>query len=371
MFSHIFKYKFKYMLSDKIAIFWTLVFPILLSTLFNLAFANLSKGEAFEDVHVAIVNSENANAEFLSTIEKTDLFIVSKTDKDTAETQLAKGKISGYITCGDELSLTVSKSGINETIIKSFLDNYSQLTSTVTNVATNNHQGINEEFMKILSSDDAFTKESPINTSNNPVVIYFYALLAMTCLMSATVGADDIVKIQPNQSHLAARIGVAPTHKLKIFLASVTCTILFQFASALIVLAYIKLILKVDFGASIGYIILLCFISCFTGVMLGAAISSVLKKSQNVKTAIILAVVMLGCFLSGLMIVDMKYIVQDKAPILAYINPANLITDGFYSLYYYTTFDRYFLNLGILSGMGILFTAITYFVLRRQKYASI
>jgi len=82
-------------------------------------------------------------------------------------------------------------------------------------------------------------------------------------------------------------------------------------------------------------------------------------------------VTMCGSFLAGMMYAQMKYIVYDKAPILAYLNPVNLITDSFYSLYYFTDMGRYFLNLAILMVMTVLFGLGTYYVLRRRRYASI
>ena len=39
--------------------------------------------------------------------------------------------------------------------------------------------------------------------------------------------------------------------------------------------------------------------------------------------------------------VTLKYVIDKNVPIINLINPNNLITDGFYSLYYYDTLDRY------------------------------
>ena len=67
----------------------------------------------------------------------------------------------------------------------------------------------------------------------------------------------------------------------------------------------------------------------------------------------------------------MKYIVDKNFPAINQINPASMITDGFYSLYYYNTLDRYMFNiisLLIFSGIMIL---LSYISLRRQKYDSI
>ena len=77
---------------------------------------------------------------------------------------------------------------------------------------------------------------------------------------------------------------------------------------------------------------------------------------------------MLGCFLSGMMGITMKYIVDKNVPIVNKINPASMITDGFYSLYYYDTLDRYFFNIASLLIFAVIMIAISYFSLRKQRY---
>jgi ABC-2 type transport system permease protein len=67
----------------------------------------------------------------------------------------------------------------------------------------------------------------------------------------------------------------------------------------------------------------------------------------------------------------MKYIVSTNVPILGYLNPVNLIADSFYSLYYYNTHTQYFKDLALLCVFTAGFSIITYFVIRRQKYASL
>lgn len=67
----------------------------------------------------------------------------------------------------------------------------------------------------------------------------------------------------------------------------------------------------------------------------------------------------------------MKYIVDKNIPIVNKLNPASMITDGFYSLYYYDTLDRYFFNIASLLIFALIMLTISYFSLRRQKYDSI
>ena len=57
MFAHIFKYRLKCLLRDKSNIFWTMLFPLLLATFFQLAFSNLTTGEKFTVINIAVVDN--------------------------------------------------------------------------------------------------------------------------------------------------------------------------------------------------------------------------------------------------------------------------------------------------------------------------
>jgi ABC-2 type transport system permease protein len=82
-------------------------------------------------------------------------------------------------------------------------------------------------------------------------------------------------------------------------------------------------------------------------------------------------VVLGGGFLSGMMMADMKYIIAEKLPLLSFINPVNLVADSLYSLYYYDTFDRFILNMGILGLITVILGVLSYVGVRRENYASI
>ena len=69
--------------------------------------------------------------------------------------------------------------------------------------------------------------------------------------------------------------------------------------------------------------------------------------------------------------VTLKYVIDTNLPIINKLNPNNLITDGFYSLYYYDTLNRYWNNLLGLIIFVILCLSISFISLRREKYDSI
>lgn len=376
MFGHLFVNRLKILFRDKELIFWTLIFPLILATLFNLAFSKINETEKYTAVKIAVVVDEEyeKNEQFKQTLEiaskgEERLFDLEKVSKQEAEEKLLKGEIKGYI-LGEEL--TVKEQGLEQTIIKQFLDVYHQKIATITSIAQLKQGKVDEELIAdIVNRENYIEKTSYSKEDPNSVVNYFYTLIAMACLYGGFWGVKEIRDIQANQSWRGARINLAPVHKIKTILYNLAATFCINFLSILLLLIYLVFGLKIDFGNQMGYVLFTCFIGCILGISMGMFIGSILKKGETIKTAVLLAVTMTWSFLAGMMYIDMKYIIASNIPILGYLNPANLLTDALYALYYYDTLERYTLNMTILGVFCIVFLVGTYLAIRRQKYESI
>jgi ABC-2 type transport system permease protein len=380
VFNHIFITRIKCLLRDKQLIFWTLMFPIVLASLFKVAFSNLSTGEMFKTIDIAVVNSEyyEGNVGFKGAIAQVSkdsgdkLFNVTFTSEKNAEELLKNSKISGYIYLNPEVNLVVKSEGLNQTVIKTFLDDYKSSASTIASIIAASPEADHDKLVKDATTFKQYTKEiSTPKGQPNTTLNYYYALIAMTCLYGGLLGLKEITDIQGDLSKRAARINMAPVHKMKMFIYSLCAAFLIQFTAILILLGYLHYALKIDFGNELSYILLLCFVGCATGISFGTTVSALIKKSEGIKIAILIGTTMTGSFLAGLNYASIKYLVEKSIPILAYINPVALITDGFYSLYYYNNHQRFFVNISILTFLSIVFCLMTYFIIRRQKYASI
>jgi ABC-2 type transport system permease protein len=155
------------------------------------------------------------------------------------------------------------------------------------------------------------------------------------------------------------------------FFSSLLAATTVQLSIIGVLLMYLMFVLKISFGGRLGYIALICVIATTTGVTLGTFISSVVKGSEGIKIGILIGAINILSFLSGMMYDKMKYIVNTKLPVAGYLNPANLIADSFFSLYYYDSYAKFYTNILLLCGFIIIFSFSTYLVLRRQKYASL
>lgn len=372
---HAFKYELKILLRDKILIFWTMIFPLLLATFFNLAFSNLTSSENFEAIDIAVVEKvENTNfktmIDGLSKKGDNQLLKVQYTSLDKAQDLLNEEEISGYYVMDTKISVYINDNGINQTILKTVVDEFYQTTSTYTNIAKINPQAL---VSGVLQSVD-LTKDNFQEISNNNTdltVIYFYTLIGMTCLYAGFWGLRVTNKTEANLTRQGTRLAVSPTKKWKSLLSGMLAGFLIHYVEMLVLTAYLVFGLGINFGSQIGYILLLMAVGSFVGLTIGNLVGNGLKCKQDTKVTIVSMSSLALSFFAGMMIIDLKYLIQENFPIAAYINPVNLITDALYALYYYTTNERFFINILCLLGIGIVISLVSLFLARGKQYDSI
>lgn len=393
MFIHNFKYAFKTLFRNKMLIFWTFAFPIILGTFFNMAFSNIENSEKLEIINIAIVDNQDFNNntifkesfKILSDEENEDrLFNTKYTTEEEAKKLLENDEIIGYMVLEkDNPKVVVTTSGINETIFKYVTEEISQTSEIVNNLAENeiknemiagnynvDYEKIYQDILEIAQNQEANIDDISSNNLSY-TMIEFYTLIAMACLYGGILGMVAINQNLANMSSNGKRVSVAPTSKGKVILSSVLASYITQLIGLALLFVYTIFVLKVDYGTNLPLIILLGMVGSLAGLSMGLAIGTVFKTNDSVKTGIVISITMLGCFLSGMMGITMKYIIDKNIPFINKINPASMITDGFYALYYYETLDRYFFNVVSLLVFAVIMIAISYISLRRQKYDSI
>ena len=393
MFIHNFKYSLKTLFRNKALIFWTFAFPIILGTFFNMAFSNIESSEKLDIINIAIIKNDdfNNNEIFKTAFEELSdknnddrLFETRYTTEEEAKKLLEDEEIVGYMKLvNDEPKLTFTTSGINETIFKYVSEEIAQTSNIIKNLSEEEIKkemiagNYNIDYERIYNNVIELTEEDDVrlnNVSNSNLgytMIEFYTLIAMACLYGGILGAVAINQNLANMTNQGKRVSVSPTSKGKIILSSVLASYITQLVGVALLFLYTIFVLKVDYGNKLGLDIALAMAGSLAGLSLGVAVATTIKSNDNVKTGIIIAITMLGCFLSGMMGITMKYIIDKNIPIINKLNPASMITDGFYSLYYYDTLDRYIFDIGSLLVFAFVLIAISYISLRRQKYDSI
>lgn len=391
MFFQNFKYTLKALLRNKGLVFWTLAFPLIMALFFNMAFSSIESSESFDAVKVAVVSNEyfEGNETLKKTFETLSnensdeqVFDTRYVSEDEAKALLNKDEISGYIIFSEnDQKVVINKNGVNQTIIKYVVEEVVQSEDTIeimeskiknimSNIEKNNWEIAIKDLFKLLASNNANMNDISENNMSY-TMIEFYTLIAMTCLYGGILGAVTINWCLANMCDVGKRLSMTPVSKIKLVFSSTLAGFVVQLLGVALLLAFTKGVLGINYGDRTAEICLLAFMGSFAGLTMGAAVTASFKISEGAKTGILIGFTMLGCFFAGMMGITMKYIIDKNVPIINKLNPANMITDGFYSLYYYDTLDRFYSDvLGLVIFSGIMLT-IAILSLRKQKYEGI
>lgn len=382
MFWHHVKYSFATLFRSKILIFWTFAFPLILGTFFYMAFHDIESGETLDVIPIAIVSDEEFSRSlfygdaFRSLSDgESKLFEIQYVRKEVAEQLLDAETVDGVIQIVDgHAKLSIKMNGIHATIIQSVLKElqdmsliFSSVSADDTGYSTYSFLGIYQTVQKQYQ-DKTFYVNDTTREHMSYTMIEFYTLIAMTCLYGGILGMVAINQNLANMSSQGKRISVSPTSKGILIFGSALSSYVIQLIGLILLFLYTIFVLHVDYGTHLFWVIVLAMMGCLAGLSLGIFVATSVKNNDNVKTGLIISVTMLGCFFAGMMGITMKYIIDQNLPILNLLNPANMITDGFYSLYYYGVTDRFFGNFGSLFLFSVILIVLSIFQLRRQTY---
>lgn len=376
MFLHNLKYELLSNIRMKDSIFWMMCFPIILGTFFYLGFGKIYDNEiVFSKIPVAIVEvtEDEAFDAAVKTIEAEEepLFSFTYTDRAEAEKLLVDGDIEGIITVDDELSLTFFKSEIDQTIIKSFVEQFVSQKAVITDTAMNAPEKLPEVMEKLTAAADAIDNESLSGGNMNPYDSYFQNLITMAAMFGLTTGVLCATRNQGNLSAIGARKSVSPKHGFVTLLSSFIAAYITQLISVIIAVSFVVFVLKINLGDNIPMVYLSGAIGALSGVSIGFFVGSVGRASENVKSAVATAVSMFMCFLSGLMVLIMKAVVQEHCPIVNRINPAALTSELFYCLTLYDDYRRYTENAVSLLIISAVFITGGFLLTRRKTYENL
>lgn len=372
---HLMKYNLMVKIKCMNVIFWPLVFPLILATLFYFSFGTMEEAD-FETVQTIVVKEGDADTvflEFLENIEEDESHLVEirEMSEQEAFSTLEEKKASGIYFVGETPTLTVAGSGIPESILQSLLESYENGKQTLQLVAEKHPEGLPQAIEQMGAYEDLVEQVSLGGRTTDGNAQFFYALIAMACLYGAFIGMDASLTIQANLTPLAARRCVTPTHKLKLILTEMLSCFLLHYVNVLILIAYLRYVLKTDFQGQMAQMLLISLIGSMIGVSMGIFVGSLGKMGDGIKVGILLGISMTGSFLAGLMNADMKYAVEQHAPLVNRINPAAVISDAFYCINVYDDPVRFGRSLVTLSCMCVVLTLVSFLLIRRERYDSL
>lgn len=392
---------------DKSIFIWSLAFPLILSTLFVFMFSHLDDAGQFEPVRTAVVANASYEeapgfAEMIDALSQPgddqmlDVVRVASEDeavglmRDTATgsstaTGGANEGVVGYLMVSDDGEPSVHVRGgatpdsvdsANQSILKVIVDNYLRSSALIEDVARENPAALAnaQTVEKLLEMPDLTEK---IDVTQNPPkesVRFYFALLAMAALFGGQVGMVAICRTQPNLSALGARRALGAVSRGKTLAATLGASWLLAFACLAVAYAFIRLVAGVDFGGRDAACIGVLAASSLLATAVGTLLGSVAKLNEGVKGGLLSAIVCFASLFAGLYgspVMKLADAMNATMPALQFVNPAVQISQAFYSIMYYDTYQRTIEYVLVLLAMTAVLFAVSFLFIRRQRYASL
>lgn len=382
MFFHNVKYNLKALFKNKGLIFWSFAFPIIMATLFNMAFGNWEESEKFTSINIGIVTNEYFDNNIIAknvfnSLSDGDnkIFNITYASKDEVTNLLIDKKIEGIIEYTDSHpNIIINSNSVSSTIIKSVVDEIETNNTIFSDLIKSGKYASNdmeEQVNKIIERINSTT----INTKDISVkkldiaVIEYYSLLAMTCLYGGFIAMSAISNSLSSASNRGKRVAISPIKKSTAILSSLCASFIVQLIGTLILLIYINII-GVNLYTNLISLFVITILGVLSGISIGLIVSVMINKSEDTKLGIIIAISMALSVLSGMTGVSLKYVIDSKIPFINKINPAAMITDGLYAVYYENS-TRFLNNIISLIIFISLLIVISILYMRRKKYDNI
>ena len=367
---HLVKYRFLQIIRMRALMFWALLFPVILGTLYYFGFWKNANCPQLEMIDVAVVAEEDSP--FLTFLEGAeDLLSFHVMEEEEAEKALENGKVQGIYTEGRERTLTVAATGVAPSILETILEQYNTNERLIEKVAVEHPERLEGMMDSMKAYRDRTTETSLGGTVRNSLVEYFFALVGMACMFGCDLGFAVSLSSNADQSPVGMRRNISYLSRGKIMMADFLVVYGIHFVNLWILICYLKGILRIPLGEDNGKILLLCMAVGMIGVSFGIIAGSIGKSSGTHRLNFLTLITMLLSFFGGLMVQNMRHIVDKCCPLLNAWNPVALISDGFFSMTIYEDMARYWRNVIMLFGMGMMFLVAGCIVMRRKRYDSI
>lgn len=377
---------------------WTLLFPIILSTMFIFMFSSLKNSQSVDPVSVAVVEDDawetsgfsqvvdalNAEGDDrlldvrpVSTIEEGErlldsgeVFGVYSADPDLE----AYGSPKVILGAGSSNTDGTAEKSVNRSILETIASSYTQ-TSALVEAAFENDPGLIADpsaIQDVLGISGEVKRISLTRSTPDYTVRYYYALLGMAALFAAQVAMEATVDAAGDLSPLGARRCVGGQSRL----ATLASTLVACWAMALVnltlVFAFVRFVAGVDFAGREGLALLGIAAASFLSICLGMFVALLpLRGGKSPREGLLTLLTCLGALFAGLYGMPAMALADEVArafPVEAWLNPSKLISDMFMSLYFYEDLTPFFARAAACVAFALALLLVATLVFRRQRY---
>ena len=376
-----FKYSLKKTLSNRMFIFWSLVFPVTLMFFFHLAFSSIYADQnTIEPRDVGVIyESDNPFAYFFRTVAgQIDVLNVVDEDEETLYDLLGQNEIEGiYIVKEDmvEVAMCPKYSETDAMIIKTVADYYIREYDLVEQALTSGDMDtVNSMIDNLNSQTDYVSQKTGIyQEETNPYNWYYYATIVMGIMFQAMAGVNLVAELQADvgERKVAMRTSVSPVSKTVIVLTGFFSRLLVSIVISSFSLFCMDRLFDIPVGKRLPQLILFILASNMFALSMGEMFGLFFKGPVHTRGNKGTALIMTSVFLSGEMIATLPGMFERYLPIVNDINPATVLNFALYRLVYYEDLTSFYIEIVKIVLLTVLFLTVATMKLRRQKYASL
>lgn len=351
---------------------WGALFPIALSTMFMFMFANLSSDGTVDPVPVAVIADEAWDA---STFKDVATSLAKESDNQLLEIHECDDAGAPKLTLLSSYDSSRASSVLTDrSILETVASSYTQNAELMSQIAQDNPAALAdpEAVARALSLEGGTRRVSLTRTTPDGTVIYYYALFGLVAMMSAEFAALSVVDLQPNLSGLGARRCVGGLSKTASLAGIFVGSWLVSFASMVIAIGYVRLVVGVDFGGREGLCLVGAAASALAATGLGLFVGTLpVKGGKASKSGILTGFATTCALFAGLYGEPAMALADDVAracPAECWLNPVKLVCDMFNRLYFFEDLGPFVVRAGALVLMTLVFVAAATLIFGRSRY---
>lgn len=344
---------------------WVFAFPVILSTIFLFMFSGFSANAngVPDSVPVAVVADtgwrDSAFSQVIDALSQTSdendalLDAILVPDADEARQLVESGQAVGYLAVDAEgvPSLVLAQNGAGNLTNSAFEADRSILDAVTSSYVRNSSlvKAVAEKDPAALADPDRVTRALGLSSGIERVqlthgtpdetVRYYYALLGMAALMAAQGAAIAVTRLQPAEGDLGARLCASGTGRMRMLLGALLGSWVVSMLALCLAFAFMRLVARIDFGGRDALCLLGLATSSLLATSIGAAIGvAPLRGGAKSRGGLVAALSCLASLFAGLYgegAMELSDYLAKAWPPSVWVNPARLITDQFYALYYY------------------------------------
>lgn len=406
------------------AVVWTLIFPIVLATVFNFMFEPMRSTGSVEAVKVAVVADDawedSPFSQVVDTLREADeplLAVHPVATEQEARGLIAEGSVAGaYIVDAagpadaagaasgsgtaagsSDVSTVTSSAGstgapriilapagsgtgsdasydVNRAILESVVTSYLQSEALIEELATHDPVALSDPttIENALGLSVSVREVSLTHAQPDSMVRFYYALLGMASIFAAQLAGESVWHLQPTSSAAGARRAVSGTSRMRLLIPTIGACWAVSTTFLAIAFGYICLTAHIDFSGREG----LCLVgiaassllSCGIGALVGALPGRMGSDSRRGILTALTCLLSLFAGLYGEPTMELADTVAHVFPAATWLNPVCLIRDLFYTVYYYDTLVPFSLRLAACAGIAAVLLAVSAACMRRSAH---